>query len=84
VIRATGLVTGIAAIIASSAVMAADLTVDQLRVLLSMSGLNAGTSKRIGNLGIQTLTKVDVQKGKHKGDFVIRVHIVNTEVAEKN
>ena len=78
------LIAIISAAIISTQAVAADLTVDQLRVLLSMSGLNPGTSKRIGNLGIQTLTKVDVQKGKHKGDFVIHVHIVNTEVAEKN
>lgn len=58
----------------------AELTLDAVKALIAMSGVNPGTSRQIGSFGIQTLTKVEVKKGENKGDFVIHLHIVDRAV----
>lgn len=70
----TRLVAALAAVVAFPAA-AADMTPDDLRALLAMAGLNRGTSRAIGDLGVQTVTSVTVERGARRGDFVVRVHI---------
>ncbi len=52
----------------------ADLSAADVRALLSMAGVNPGTSREIGGER-KTITSVHVLRGLRRGDYVIRVHI---------
>ena len=68
-------VIAILAAIASTQTMAADLSASDVRELLAAVGFNPGTSRVIGEFGVQTLTKVAVAKGHRRGEFIIQINI---------
>ena len=62
-------------LVSSSAAGVRDLTVDQVRYLLSATGFNPGTVRMIGDAGRYELRSVLVESGTHHNEFVVKVRI---------
>lgn len=58
----------------TASALAADLSANDVRILLGMAGVNPGTSREIDG-ELRVIKSVEVEHGKRKGEFVIRVQI---------
>ena len=52
-----------------------DLTVEQVRYLLSATGFNPGTVRMLGDAGRYELRSVLVESGSHHNEFLVKVRI---------
>ena len=62
-------------LVSSSAAGVRDLTVDQVRYLISASGFNPGTVRMLGDSGRYELRSVLVEPGSHHNEFLVKVRI---------
>lgn len=63
----------------ASPASAADLSASQVRQVLAQAGLNPGTSRSLGELGVYMLRSVDVVPGAQQGEFIVKIKIIKHE-----